>query len=374
MTRTLACLTALFSAFAAPALAQDEGGFEIELRGRIFLDIAQIDETFTGLNDDYSDTEARTARIGVQGGWGNWSYVAEADFAGDAAELKDVFAQWSNNGFAVRFGHFKTPNSIEYITSSRFTTFMERGQPADAFRYGRRVGVTLARSGANYSLTGGVFGGSVGDDSTGFHVSDSMTIAGRATFAPVLTDARVLHLGVHARHYDEGDDGSESVRMRSRAGVHLADRYVDARPTGQTSNLVGVEAAWIEGPFHVLFEGGVEDPDGGETVNAAALTGGWYLTGEQRSYRASTGEFRRTGPSRPVTEGGMGAFELAFRADRVDAGADGTQTAIAFGLNWYPVESVRFMVNAIHAEVDGAGARFGEGDMDAIQARFQVDW
>lgn len=373
MTRQLACLAALLSLSASPAIAQDDGGFEIGLRGRLFLDIAQIDENFTGLTDDFSDTEARTARIGVEGGWGNWSYTAEADFA-DEIELKDVFAQWSRDGFAVRIGHFKTPNSIEHITSSRYTSLMERAQPNDAFRYGRRLGVTLARSGSNFSLTGGVFGGSVGDDSTGFHVSDSMTVAARATFAPVLTDTRVVHLGLHARHYNEGDDGSESVRMRSRAGVHLADRYVDARPTGETSNLVGVEAAWIEGPFHVLFEGGFEDPEGGETVNAAALTAGWYITGEQRSYRASTGEFRRTGPARPITEGGMGAFELAFRADRVDAGLDGTQTALALGLNWYPVETVRFMINAVHAEVDGAGARFGEGDMDALQARFQVDW
>ncbi|HAQ34300.1 MAG: hypothetical protein CMF74_18940 [Maricaulis sp.] len=374
MLRPTACLSVLFSTLAAPAIAQDDGAFEIELRGRLFLDVASIDESFTGLTDDFTDTEARTARIGVQGGWRNWSYTAEADFAGDSIVLKDVFASWSNNGVTVRLGHFKTPNSIEHLTSSRYTTFMERAQPDDAFRYGRRLGVTVARSGDNYSLTGGVFGGGVGDDSTGFHVSDSMTVAGRATFAPVLTDTRNVHLAIHARYYDAGNDGSESVRMRSRAGVHLADRYVDARPAGQTSQLVGIEAAWIEGPFHALFEAGVEDPEGGETVHAASLTTGWYITGEQRSYRASTGEFRRTGPSRPVTEGGMGAFELAFRADRMDAGASGEQTALALGLNWYPVETVRFMINAVHAEVDGAGARFGEGDMDAIQARFQVDW
>ena len=374
MTRKLLCLAALLSVFAAPALAQEDAGFEIELRGRLFLDIAKVDEDFAGLIDDYSDSQVRTARIGVQGGWRDWSYVAEADFAGDSVSLNDVFAAWSRNGVTVKAGHYRPSNSIEAITSGRFTTFMERAQAADAFRYARRVGVSVARAGDNYTLTGGVFGGTVGDDSTGFHISDAMVIAGRATFVPVQTEDRIVHLGVHARYYDEGDDGSEALRQRARPGVRMADRYVDARPTGETARLLGVEAAWIEGPVHVLFEGAVEDPDGGETANSAAVTAGWFITGEQRAYRASTGEFRRTAPARPVTEGGMGAWELAFRADRFDAGADGTQTAIGLGLNWYPVETVRFMVNAIHAEADGAGARFGAGEMNAIQARFQVDW
>lgn len=374
MTRSIACLAILMSLTASPALAQDDSGFGIELRGRLLLDIAQVDEKFTGLNDDYSDSQVRTARIGVEGGWRDWSYVAEADFAGDSVSLNDVSVSWSRDGFTFRAGHFRPPNSIEAITSGRFTTFMERAQATDAFRYSRRVGATIARAGENYTLTGGVFGGTVGDDSTGFHISDAMVVAGRATFVPVQRADRIVHLGIHARYHDEGDDGSESLRMRARPGVRMADRYVVADPAGETAALVGVEVAWIEGPVHALFEAGLEDPEGGETVSATALTAGWYLTGEQRSYRASTGEFRRTGPARPVTEGGMGAFELAFRADRVDAGADGTQTAIAFGLNWYPVETVRFMINAVHAEVDGAAARFGEGDMDAIQARFQVDW
>jgi phosphate-selective porin OprO/OprP len=367
-------LTALALAVSAPAAAQDDAGFEIELRGRLLLDIAKIDEDFTGLNDDYSDSQVRTARIGVEGGWRDWSYVAEADFAGDSVSLNDVSVSWSRDGFTFRAGHFRPPNSIEAISSGRFTTFLERAQATDAFRYVRRVGATVARAGENYTLTGGVFGGTVGDDSTGFHISDAMVVAGRATFLPVQSEDRIVHLGVHARYYDEGDDGSESLRQRARPGVRMADRYVVANPAGETATLLGVEAAWIEGPFHALVEAAVEDPEGGEAVNTAALTAGWFITGEQRAYRASTGEFRRTAPARPVTEGGMGAWELAFRADRFDAGSDGTQTAIGLALNWYPVETVRVMVNAIHAEADGAGARFGEGEMNAIQARFQVDW
>lgn len=374
MKPILPCLLALVPLTAAPAIAQDDGAFEIEVRGRLLLDVASVDENFTLLNDDYTDSQVRTARIGVQGGWRGWSYVAEADFSGDSVSLNDVSATWSRDGVTIKAGHFRPPNSIEALTSGRYTTFMERAQPADAFRYARRVGVTAARAGENYSLTGGVFGGTVGDDSTGFHISDAMVLAARATFVPVQTEDRIVHLGLHGRYYDEGDDGSEALRFRARPGVRMADRYVDARPAGDTSNLIGVEAAWIEGPFHALFEAGVEDPDGGETVNAAAFTAGWFITGEQRSYSVSSGSFRRTSPARPVTEGGMGAFEIAFRTDRFDAGAAGTQTAVALGLNWYPVETVRFMINAVHAEADGAGARFGEGDMNAVQARFQVDW
>lgn len=360
-----------FTLVAGTAQADD---FTIEPRGRIYIDVAQFDENFPGRNRETSDSEIRAARIGVQGGWNAFSYVAEVDFGGEQIALKDASLTWSGEDFAVRAGHFKTPNSIEYLTSSRYTTFMERSQASNAMRYGRRLGVQVSRGGDNYSLAAGVFGGTVGNDSTDFHVSDGSVIAARATFTPVLTDTRVLHLGVHARAFNEGGDGAETLRVRARPGVHLADRYVDARPVANNSTLIGVEAAWIDGPFHALAELATEDADEGGNFTTWSASAGWFITGEQRNYRASTGAFRSTSVVSPVTQGGLGAFEVAGRFDVLDAGAAGEQTSVTLGLNWYPVDQARLMLNAVHAKADGLGARFGEGDFDAVQARLQFHW
>lgn len=366
----LVALTGLM--VTAPIHASED--FTIEPRGRIFIDVAQFEEDFALRTNDTSDSEFRAARIGVQGGWQDFRYVAEIDFGGEKIAIKDAAVTWSQNGLAIRVGHFKTPNSIEYNTSGRYITFMERSQASNAFRYGRRLGVQLSRGGDNYSLAFGVFGGSVGDDSTDFHVSDSSTIAARASFAPVLDDRRALHLGIHARLYNEGGDGAETLRVRARPGVHLANRYVDARPAANNSTLMGVEAAWIDGPFHALFEAAVEDSDEGGSFSSWSASAGWFLSGERRNYQASSGTFRRISVASPVTEGGMGAFEVAGRFDYLDAGIAGEQTALALALNWYPTDHTKLGVNVIHGEADGAGARFGEGDINAIQARFQFDW
>ena len=66
MKPILPCLLALVPLTAAPAIAQDDGAFEIEMRGRLLLDVASVDENFTLLNDDYTDSQVRTARIGVR--------------------------------------------------------------------------------------------------------------------------------------------------------------------------------------------------------------------------------------------------------------------------------------------------------------------
>jgi len=356
---------------AAPAAADD---FTMEPRGRIFLDFAQVDESFPGRSRDTSDMEVRTARLGVQGGWDDFRYVAEVDFAGNRLTLKDVNVSWSGDGFTIRAGHFKTPNSIEHLTSGRFTTFMERQQANDAFRYGRRLGVQISRSGSNYSLAAGAFAGNVGSGATGFDMSDGTALAARATFVPIRTETRILHLGAHVRAFNEGGDGNETLRVRARPGVHLADRYVDTRPAANNSTLIGLEAAYIDGSFHALTEFAAEDADEGGDFTSWSVSAGWFITGERRNYSVSSGAFGRTEVLEPVTEGGMGAFEIAARFDQLDAGPGGEQATTTLGLNWYATDHARVMLNLVHAEADGTGARFGAGDFDGIQARLQFDW
>lgn len=359
-----------FAGCAAPAMAAD---FNIELRGRIFADYAAFEEEFAARTDNTDDSQFRAARIGVQGGWDDFSFVAEMDFGGDKVAFKDVRLRWSGEQVDITLGHQKTPNSIENLTSSTVIPFQERAQPAQAFRYDRRIGVLISRGGNNYSLAAGVFGGAISDDSRDFEITDSTVIAGRATFAPVNEAGRVVHLGIHARRYDRDSGEPESVRFRARPGTALAERYVDQRTTATGSSLIGLEALVINGRFHVLAEWAAEDAEGAADATAWAVTGGVMLTGESRIYRASDGVLRSVVPTQSVREGGRGALELTARIDQLDTDLAGRQTTYAAGLNWQVEENVRIMLNAFSADVSGP-ARFGEGDFRGAQIRFQVNW
>lgn len=362
--------TFLLGAFAAPALAED---FNIELRGRILLDFAAFEEDFATLQADRDDNQFRAARLGVQGGWDDFSFVAELDFGGDKIAVKDFRIRWSGENFRITVGHQKTPNSIEYLTSSTVITLQERAQPAQAFRYDRRVGILVSRGGDNYSLAAGIFGGAISDDSRDFEITDSRVIAGRATFAPINEEGRVVHLGIHARRYDRDAGEPESIRFRARPGTALANRYVDQRTTAESSTLIGLEALVIRGPFHALAEFAAEDAEGEADATSWAVMGGVMLTGESRVYRASEGVLRAVSPNAPVSQGGMGAFEIVGRIDQLDTDLAGRQTTYTAGLNWQVESNVRVMLNVFSADVSGP-ARFGEGDFSGAQLRMQVNW
>lgn len=368
MLRLVAALA--FAGCAAPAMAED---FNIELRGRIFADFAAFEEEFAGLTDSTEDSQIRAARIGVQGGWDDFSFVAELDFGGGKAAFKDVRLRWSGEHVDITLGHQKTPNSIGHLTSSTVIAFQERAQPAQAFRYDRRVGIVVSQGGNNHSLAAGVFGGAISDDSRDFEITDSTVIAGRATFAPVNAAGRVVHLGIHARRYDRNSGEPESVRFRARPGTVLAERYVDQRTMAAGSTLIGLEALYINGPIHVMAEWGSEDADGAADATAWAISGGVMLTGESRVYRASDGVLRGLVPAQPVSDGGWGALEVVGRLDQLDTDSAGRQTSYSAGLNWQAERNVRVMANVIIADVEGP-ARFGEGNFHGFQMRLQVNW
>ncbi|MEA3232871.1 MAG: porin, partial [Thermodesulfobacteriota bacterium] len=73
---------------------------------------------------------------------GRWigvlEYKLEIDFS-DAESIKDEWIRFTGNE-ALIFGHMKEPFSLENLTSSTHTAFMERSLPTRAFSPGRNFG------------------------------------------------------------------------------------------------------------------------------------------------------------------------------------------------------------------------------------------
>ncbi len=368
-----------FSMSPGPRWDDSQTDAYFKLRGRVMIDLADIDwsSPFSAAPSDNS--EFRTARLGIEGRFDNVKYVAEFDFAGDNVSAKDVNLTISEDGAFIRLGQFKTMNSLEEQTSGRHTSFMERGMFTDLFGLDRRVGAAFGWNNDNFTVSAGIFGAPLDNNFRFAEANDSSAIAARVTWSTTTANDTIYHLGASFREMDY--DGG--VRLRARPNAHLSNRFAAAdyrtgRPLGEadSSRFWGFEAAMVSGSFHAHGEYAtmsLDGPTGGPEFSGGFVQAGYFLTGETRRYRASSGKFDRTSIRQPVENGGQGAWEVAIRYDFADMGDAGLGdfTTTTLGLNWYPSKYFRTSFNWVDGEHDGPG--YTETG-DALQLRMQFDF
>jgi len=421
----------------APEFSNDDVKFKV--RGRVYMDyVAQeVDGEYdpitnpSGTGDwESGQSRLRTARLGVEGQWNSqWAYKAEISFtANNTVQWEDLILEYKpNDTTSIMIGNYKSV-SLENITSSRYTTFMERGAFNDIIDAGRVATISAKFNGVNWTGQIGVAGDSLNAaDLTGL---ERTSVQGRFTYAPIDGDTTKLHLGGWARYREFNDEGlpavgpvpavgGEAGRYRVRNNTNVGDRYVDSGSNfGESDLWLGAEAALIWNSFSLQGEYGHAEvdkrctsalicslgADSGE-VDAFYVYASWFPTGEMRRYDANKGEFGRTKILNPVTAGGWGAVELGVRYDSVDlsglrtvrtfAGPGGPvnvntacdrcgeYSAVTLGANWYPFPYVRFMANYTMAENDnplivnpltGVAGPNRDVDVNTLQFRAQFDF
>jgi phosphate-selective porin OprO/OprP len=366
------------------------GGFSFKPRGRLQYDFGTVSSP-RGIADRGLGfgNELRRARLGVEGSLpGGLGYVFELDFADNEVEITDAILNWRPSSAAtITIGQHNPFQSLEELTSSRFTSFLERAAFTDAFGFERRVGLSAAYSDGPLLLQGGVFTDNIEDLSN--DENDSAGVEGRIVFAPKAGDTQ-LHFGASG-HYRSNNDLFETgatTRFRQRPAVHFTDTRFIGTPALRVENETswGLEAAMIRGPFHAAAEVhwlDADTPTASPTFFGGYVEAGLYLTGERRGYR--NGRFDRTSVRRPVGGGdnaGIGAIQLNLRYDRLDLNSGGilggTQDGYLASIIWIPQDYVRFMINAGHLRYDDAAIPAAGGDrsygVNVIAARAQVDF
>jgi phosphate-selective porin OprO and OprP len=282
----------------------------------------------------------------------------------------------------LKVGQMQAPFSLDRLTSSLDTMFMERAAPVDAFAPGYLAGLSVQRHSLDDRVTGalGWFSEGTGDD-TGDASGSLSRLVGRVTWRPYddasSASPRLVHLGLSGSHVFSP---SVSIRYRSRPESHLAPYLVDTGDIdAQMAGLVGLEAAVVHGPFSLQGEGflaGV-DPHGNDPLMfwGFYLSGSWFLTGESRPYDRRTGVFSAVVPREPfsIRDGRPGAWEWAVRWSPVDLDAvnvhGGRMGILSTGLNWYLDRHWRVTVEYLFTRVDGPA---GEGALHTVQSRVQA--
>ena len=111
----------------------------------------------------------------------------------------------------------------------------------------------------------------------------------------------------------------------------------------------------------------------GLNFSGGYVEGSWVITGEPRRYNAASDAFGNPHPERPfnLKTGGYGAFELAGRYSHTDLNSrvtrgvaaavtngvyGGVQDIYAAGVNWYPNDQLRFMLDYGIVNVDRLNA------------------
>jgi phosphate-selective porin OprO/OprP len=388
LVTVVAAATCLPTAAAAQRL--ESNGWSLEPRGRFQVDVGRVERPAGVTAPDLGTvSEIRRARLGIQGDIpGGFGYTFEADFSGGGAvEVTDAFLTYkASDRVRLTAGQHNPFQSLEELTSSRFTSFLERAAFTDAFNFERRVGLSANFSKGPLIASGGLFTDPLpeltGDDEAG----QSAGADGRVVYAPKLRGVQ-FHLGGSAHYRDLAGGSDATARYRERPLIHATEARFVATPRLPTrsESQYGLEAALIRGPLHAAGElhwlhSELRGPRADPTFFGGYAEVGYYFTGETRGYKG--GRFDRTTVKRPIDKGGAGALQLNLRYDHLslnDAGiVGGRQQGYQASLIWIPHDQIRFLLSYARLDFQNAAIPAAGGDrnygIDVVGARAQLDF
>lgn len=368
-----------------PEFRSSDRGFTFNPRGRVLVDFSSTH----GSNFDtrnITGTNLRQARLGALGTMGPLGYKIDAELSNNTVSLSDAYLRWNTTlgGIPTEFyvGNKLKDRAIDSSTTLTRTPFMERnavastGMPASGY-FG--LGVQMKMIGQNWHTTFGVTGDDVGNTGT---ETDSLTYAFRGHVNPIKRPAGFLHLGGWYVHEDYGVDTNRINRT-----PRVASRFNDnVRVSASAINDVTGERVWgaeLGGTWRNFWafaetsETTLRSTSVGEVDQKAhSAYAGWLITGEKPGFSARSGVWGTTRVARPVTEGGIGAWELATRYDKydfTDAARGGEGDSWTLGLNWYLNNWSRVMFNVVRWNTDNqVGAYAGQDSGNTFNIRTQV--
>lgn len=350
-----------------------DGNIKLTFGGRIQADSAFFDSDLTEFSDA---SEFRRARVLFGASlFRDWTLRYDYDFASTSSPIKNAFIRYEGlENTRLTLGHFQEPFSMEELTSSGATTFMERALP-NTFAPGYHLGAAINTHSNDWTFAAGIFDRALNsnkDSGHGYSV--------RLTYAPVRDENRTLHVGFASAYRNPESD---TVRYSASPESNIANH--DLVRTGTISNVdhttgYGFEAAAQFGSYSLQGEYIITDVNRSRddvSFSGAYLYASWFITGETRNYNSRTGVLGGIKPLRKfdLTRKGYGAWELAARYSTIDLNDGpihgGREGNITLGLNWYLNSTMRFTANYISVYSKRRDTR---DDPAIFQLRAQVNF
>lgn len=376
----------------------------VYITGRLHLDAGWYDWRPAAAlpatdQDAHSGINARRARIGLTGVFmRDWEWTIVGEFGGSEditgnAQLNNAFIAYK--GFRntwIEAGYMDVPYTLDEQVGSNNILFMERATPqvlaVDIAAGDNRSAVGFRTFSRQHWFGSYLTGPSIGQD---HDERVSVGVTARGVFVPVRTDnftwlveGDYLHLFTPAV--------ANQLQLRDRPEVRI-DPGIRILDTGLLANVESADVfsggtAFSFNNFYFqgeYFNYRLQRTVGGDlSFQGGYVQAAYTLTGEARRYSESNGAFGGINPRRPFLMGtdNWGAWEIALRYSHadlndLDAAAPvrgGIQRNITAGLNWYPNQNIRFMLNWIHGEVEkfnAVGVNVG-AEYDIFAGRMQI--
>jgi phosphate-selective porin OprO and OprP len=200
---------------------------------------------------------------------------------------------------------------------------------------------------------------------------------GRLAWVPLMSEetGRVLHLGVNFR---DGKPAQGMLQLRSRPEAWPAPFFVDTgKFPAENTKTTALEAYYrpanllVGTEYLVQF---VDSPETGDPIfHGGTAFMSWVVTGETRVYNTRGGYFDQISPSRPVFQGGHGAWEVVTEFSYIDLDSRSVRGGRFWRftpmVNWHLSDNVRLEL----AYGYGSLGRFGlTGATQFFQSRLQL--
>ena len=116
----------------------------------------------------------------------------------------------------MRAGNFKTPNSLEEMTSANYLTFMERAAFVEAWGLDRLIGAGVIYNQEHFTLSAGIFGPTaIRRRDVARRRQDAVRPASRSR--PINREVNGVNQVVHFGASWRGREGAEDLRNPSSA-------------------------------------------------------------------------------------------------------------------------------------------------------------
>jgi len=294
---------------------------------------------------------------------------------------RDLFGEIKvADALQIRGGRFKIPFSRDQLDGEASNDFVYRSLGGDTLAPGRDTGGMVHGRffdrAVGYNV--GVFEHD-GDNSRAKKIAGGdRTIAARVTVMP-LRKIKAMNLdqteiGVNMATTDVPDTSVLANGLRERTAVSQYTFFSPVFVLGKRKRY-GADIDWNKRQFGaraeymMVTDQRTKQGLRGDTLNDAHyyawyVSGNWVLTGEKSE--------KAIAPKHPLFMGGIGAFQLAARYERLWADSKVTgepafqnsraevilpngDKVLTLGVNWYLNRWIKLQGNAIHEEIQDAG-------------------